>query len=196
MKYSRIIAIDPDLHKCGYAMLENGEFKQISSLPLWSIFNLLLGNTKKELYLIPTELLNDAFTLNEFIQEWHNTVGKLMIKREPIQKDVPQAQVQSILPSTIILIEDPRLVNHHVATWHKGGVGAARNVGKCEAIAILLDEFCKDHKLNYRMIAPAGYSAFFNNEKVFQNTTGWAGKTNKDARAAGAMAWSFKDTNL
>lgn len=189
MKYSRIIAIDPDLHKCGYALLESGMLTDVTSLPLWQVFDRLTGVTRKELFMIPTELIEKHGSVEDFMKNWQKHDQIIRLTKEEVK-------IEAFTIPTIILIEDPRLVNNHVATWHKGGLGAARNVGKCEAIAILLDEFCKAHKLNYRMIAPVGYSAFFNNEQIFQRTTGWTGKTNKDSRSASAMAWTFKDTNI
>jgi hypothetical protein len=139
----KLIAIDPDLRKCGFADWNGEKFINIDSTQLWDLFS----------YLIHVLFLT-------------------------AKKDF------------IVLIEDPRL---RKGTWHAGGKGMARNVGKCEAVAIILEDFCKAHGIRYRMISPAGYSKLFANEGIFKQTTGWQGRTNKDARAAAAMCWIFKD---
>lgn len=139
----KIIAIDPDLRKCGFADWTNDKYINIGSTQLWDMF----------IYLRHSLMLSGA--------------GDLMV-----------------------LIEDPRLKK---GTWHGGGKGMARNVGKCEAIAIVLEDFCKAYGINYRMIGPAGYSRLFDDESVFKQTTGWTWRTNKDARAAAAMCWTWKD---
>ena len=74
-------------------------------------------------------------------------------------------------------------------TWHKGGKGAALNVGKNQAIAIIIWDFLKHKNINHILIAPAGYSGIFEDEEHFKQTTGWNERTNKDARASAAMIW-------
>ena len=87
--------------------------------------------------------------------------------------------------SVLIRLEYPSNTN----TWHRGGKGAALNVGKNQAVAIIIKEFLDSIGANYELIAPAGYSKLFDNEETFKRTTGWILRTNKDARAAAAMCW-------
>lgn len=86
---------------------------------------------------------------------------------------------------TLFRLEFPNTTN----TWHKGGKGASLNVGKNQAVAIIIKEFLDAHRCNYELLSPTGYSILFNDENVFKNTTGFKKKTNKDARAAAAMIW-------
>ena len=86
-----------------------------------------------------------------------------------------------------IRLEYPNTTN----TWHKGGKGAALNVGKNQAIAIIIKDFLDCHKLNYELLKPSGYSLFFKDVNMFQQTTKWQGRTNEDVRAACAMCWGY-----
>jgi hypothetical protein len=78
------------------------------------------------------------------------------------------------------------------STWHKGGRGAARNVGKNNAVGIIIEEFLIDIKANYKLLKPVGYSKFFKTSKDVELQTGYKGKTNADTRAAIAMCWINK----
>jgi hypothetical protein len=75
------------------------------------------------------------------------------------------------------------------ANWHKGGKQTAANVGKNQAISIILREFCDAHKLTCQCVPPSGYSKLFDDETLFRQTTGWEKQTNKDARASCAIVW-------
>lgn len=78
-------------------------------------------------------------------------------------------------------------------TWHKGGGrGTSLNVGKNQAVAIIIKEAFDELKLNYELVRPAGYSQSFKNKGVFERTTGWTKRTNEDARAAAAIVWFNK----
>lgn len=87
----------------------------------------------------------------------------------------------------IVLLEYPNNTN----TYHKGGKGAALNVGKNQAVAIIIKEFLEENNVNYKLLYPAGYSNLFKNEKVFKLNTNFKKRTNSDARAAAAMIYCF-----
>ena len=89
--------------------------------------------------------------------------------------------------NTLFRLEFPDNTN----TWHGGGRGASLNVGKNQAVAIIIKEFLDAHGCYYELLKPSGYSIIFNDEDVFKNTTGFQKKTNKDARAAAAMVWGL-----
>lgn len=91
--------------------------------------------------------------------------------------------------SYLIRLEYPNSTN----TWHfAGGKGAALNVGKNQAVAIIIEEFLIDNEiLNYELIAPHGYSQIFKDEKTFRQITNWEKRTNNDARSACAMCWNY-----
>lgn len=88
----------------------------------------------------------------------------------------------------IVLLEYPINTN----TYHKGGKGAALNVGKNQAIAIVIKEFLDYKKINYKLLKPAGYSNYFKNNNYFMLQTKWHDRTNNDARSAAAMIWINK----
>lgn len=77
-------------------------------------------------------------------------------------------------------------------TWHKGGKGAALNVGKNQAVAIIIKEFLETHSIKHELRKPAGYSLVFDDPETFKKTTGWQKQTNKDVRAAAAIVWAEK----
>lgn len=91
--------------------------------------------------------------------------------------------------SYIVLLEAGHLNKN---TWHKGGRGGSKNVGKGQAVGIIIEQFLKAHEINYKLVAPAGYSKFFKDEKLFQKETGWTERTNQDARAAAAIVFYNK----
>lgn len=73
--------------------------------------------------------------------------------------------------------------------WHRGGIGAAKNVGKNMAIAKQIRVFMDAHKIPYRLLKPNGYSKY--DHRTFCNITGWPAKlrTNNEKRAAGMMVF-------
>jgi len=77
-------------------------------------------------------------------------------------------------------------------TYHLGGKGAALNVGKNQAVAIILKEFLEYHKILFRLLKPKGYSQFFKNKDNFKRQTGWSKQTNEDARSAAAIIFINK----
>jgi hypothetical protein len=87
-----------------------------------------------------------------------------------------------------ILLEYPKNTN----TYHAGGKGAALNVGKNMAIAIVIKEFLEYYKFDFELKFPAGYSDFFIDVKFFKKQTGWTKQTNEDVRAACAIIWINK----
>ena len=87
-----------------------------------------------------------------------------------------------------VLLEYPENTN----TYHKGGKGAALNVGKNQAVAIIIKEFLEAKNIKHKLLFPKGYSNFFKDEKFFKLQTKWTERTNQDARAAAAMIWLNK----
>lgn len=86
-----------------------------------------------------------------------------------------------------VYLEDANLIK---AIWHKkGGIGAARNVGKNMAIADQLRIFMEDNNINFTLLKPSGYSKY--DHKSFCKITGWPEKirTNPEKRAAGMMVY-------
>jgi hypothetical protein len=136
-KTKTLIGIDPDLHKSGITVIEDGVIKECTTLPLWNMFN--------------------------FLNCYYGDVGCLVV------------------------LEDSTLGKS--ANWHKGGKQTAANVGKNQAISIILREFCDAHKLTCQCVPPSGYSKLFDDETLFRQTTGWEKQTNKDARASCAIVW-------
>lgn len=93
-------------------------------------------------------------------------------------------------PDTLFLLEAGH--KEKCATWHKGGRGAARNVGKNNAVGIIIEEFLISIGANYKLLKPVGYSKFFKKASDVVLQTGFTGKTNEDTRAAIAMCWINK----
>jgi hypothetical protein len=91
--------------------------------------------------------------------------------------------------SYIVLLEAGHMNKN---TWHPGGRGVSKNVGKGMAVGIIIENFLKKHKITHRLVKPAGYSNFFKDEKFFKRQTGWCGRTNNDARSAAAIAFLNK----
>ena len=91
----------------------------------------------------------------------------------------------------VVIIEDGRLIK--CATWHAGGRGAALNVGKSQAPAIQIEDYCKCFSRKYVLVRPQGYSKMFADVELFKKTTGFTGRTNLDARAAAAIGWNFRN---
>jgi hypothetical protein len=143
MKTKIIIGVDPDLHKSGIAIMKFGKFVEITTLPIWKLFDCLL---------------------------FENSIS------ESSNGDI------------IVFLEYPDNTN----TYHAGGKGAALNVGKNQAIAIIIKEFLDEVGIKYKLLKPSGYSNFFKDEKFFKQQTKWEGRTNNDARSAAAMVWQNK----
>ena len=95
------------------------------------------------------------------------------------------------IPCDLVIIEDSRL--NRCSSWHAGGRGAVRNVGKNQAVCVILEDFCKFHGIKYQLVKPNGYSNMFADEKNFQATTGYKQKTNMDARASAAIGWGMRN---
>jgi hypothetical protein len=87
-----------------------------------------------------------------------------------------------------VLLEYPE----NTYTYHKGGKGAALNVGKNQAVAIIIKEFLEFFKIETVLLKPKGYSKYFNDVKFFKLQTNWQKQTNKDARAAAAIVFLNK----
>jgi len=92
--------------------------------------------------------------------------------------------------STLLVFLEAGHLNKN--TWHKGGRGASKNVGKGQAIGILLERFMLENKINFKLIEPKGYSNWFKDDKVFKLQTNWQKKVNADARAAAAIVFFNK----
>lgn len=87
----------------------------------------------------------------------------------------------------LIRLEYPKSTN----SWHGSSKGSALNVGKNQAIAIIIKEFMIDKSVPHELIYPAGYSDFFKNVEFFKKNTGWSERTNEDARASAAMCFGY-----
>ena len=88
----------------------------------------------------------------------------------------------------LFLIEDSTLIK---ATWHRGGNGMAKNVGKNQAISRIIIDFCKARGVSYQAVKPSGWSNFFRNAEDFMRRTGWDKSGNEDSRAAVAMLFNM-----
>jgi hypothetical protein len=80
------------------------------------------------------------------------------------------------------------------SSWHKGGKGAALNVGKSQGICIVLKEFLEFEKFEFELLPPSGYSVIFHKVETFKASTGWIKQTNEDSRAAAAMVFGYKES--
>jgi hypothetical protein len=86
-----------------------------------------------------------------------------------------------------VRLEYPKNTNN----YHGGGRGSSVNLGKNQAVAIILKEFLIAKGIRHELIFPAGYSNTFKDEKFFKKTTGYDERTNCDARAAAAMCFKY-----
>lgn len=77
------------------------------------------------------------------------------------------------------------------ATWHKGGTGAAQNVGRNSEIGRQIEKFLKKNNIDYKLIKPAGYSSY--DHKKFCMYTGWdiKNRTNPETRVAGLLVFGY-----
>lgn len=91
--------------------------------------------------------------------------------------------------NSFIRLEYAPLIN--CSSWHGGGRGGIKNVGKSHAVCIIIDEFLLGHGFKYEKLKPSGYSKTFDNIEYFKKTTGWADMTNKDSRSAVAMILGY-----
>jgi hypothetical protein len=117
------------------------------------------------------------------------TNGKLVICTSMFLWEIFYFCEKEIMGEHLIVIEDGNLGRS--ANWHGGGKATAANVGKNQAIATILREFCQTKGLTFKCVPPAGYSKLFDNEDLFKRTTGWNQRTNKDARSACAIIWGI-----
>lgn len=87
------------------------------------------------------------------------------------------------------------------STWHKGGKGAALNVGKNKAIGQTIIAYFEHLKSNFKVVKPAGYSNYYTTiikgkkvflEEQFKKDHCWDKRTSNDSRAAVAMIWEQK----
>jgi len=92
----------------------------------------------------------------------------------------------------IIIIEDSNLKTN---TWHKGGRGAASNVGKNKAISKQIVMFCKHHNLLHKAVEPSGYSTYFDKigKQQYGIITGGGFNNNAETRSAVAIVECNKD---
>lgn len=87
----------------------------------------------------------------------------------------------------IVLVEQSK----STSTWHKGGKGAARQVGRNYEISNQIVKFCEAHGIKYKTIEPQGYSSVTHenfNRIVKQNFK----RTNAETRVAGLIAYNYK----
>lgn len=80
-----------------------------------------------------------------------------------------------------IHIED---LHSNKAMWHKGGSGAARNVGRCEQIQLEIEKIAEH--FGFEVVRHPVSSKWKKgaSKKEFEKLTGWEGRTNEDMRSA------------
>lgn len=88
----------------------------------------------------------------------------------------------------IVLLEAGHLSK---ANWH-GGLMGAKNMGKGQAIGIILQEYMEHKNINHRLIPVNGYSKKFKDKEFFKLQTGWIKNTNDDMRAAASIGFYNK----
>jgi hypothetical protein len=86
-------------------------------------------------------------------------------------------------------------------TWHKGGKGAAINVGKNKAIAQIIIQYAEHYKIPFKTVEPKGFSSYYVLKigrketflkEQFEKDHNWQLKTTPDSRAAVAIIWANK----
>jgi len=86
----------------------------------------------------------------------------------------------------MVYLEDASLSK---GMWHRGGIGAAKNVGKNMAIAKQIRVFMDANHISYQLLKPNGYSRY--DHRTFCRITGWPlqERTNSEKRAAAMMVF-------
>jgi hypothetical protein len=97
-------------------------------------------------------------------------------------------KLESIKSKEHIVIIEAGWLNKN-RSWHGGGKGSAYDVGRNHEIGIQIEKFCKDHKINYRLEKPRGYSSV--SHDTFMTITEWKHikRTNPETRVAGLFAF-------
>jgi len=96
-------------------------------------------------------------------------------------------RLRGLEKNNTVIIEQSKSTN----TWHKGGKGAARNVGRNYEISNQLVKFCERFDIKFRTIEPQGFSKV--SHKSFNEITKWnLKKTNPETRVAGLFAFHVK----
>ena len=81
------------------------------------------------------------------------------------------------------IVENSNLIS---SNWH--GSSARGNVGKNKGVSMFIAGFLKHNSLKVVELKPDGYSQVYASAAIFKADTRWAQMTNKDTRAAYAMA--------
>ena len=80
-----------------------------------------------------------------------------------------------------LYIEDARQ-----RTWFKGGREKAQGVGSVKRDAQIWEDWCKENKINYKLIHPKDNCTKYKAD-AFKKLTGWLGRTNEHARDAAML---------
>lgn len=82
-----------------------------------------------------------------------------------------------------LFIEDARL-----RTWFTGGREKAQGVGSVKRDAQIWEDWCKENKMNYKLIHPKDNCTKYKAD-TFKKLTGWLGRTNEHARDAAMLVF-------
>lgn len=70
--------------------------------------------------------------------------------------------------------------------WFKGGREKAQGVGSVKRDAQIWEDWCKENKINYKLIHPRNNCTKYKAD-TFKQLTGWLGRTNEHARDAAML---------
>lgn len=72
--------------------------------------------------------------------------------------------------------------------WFKGGREKAQGVGSVKRDAQIWEDWCKENKINYKLIHPKDNCTKYKAD-AFKKVTGWLGLTNEHARDAAMLVF-------
>ena len=70
----------------------------------------------------------------------------------------------------------------------RSGAGIREGIGSVKRDAQIWEDWCKENKINYKMIHPKNNCTKYKSD-IFQKITGWAGRTNEHARDAAMLVF-------
>ena len=112
----------------------------------------------------------------DLIQVISLTITQAMTRVKELCELYGQAEV-------CLYIEDARK-----RTWFTGGREKAQGVGSVKRDAQIWEDWCKENKINYKMIHPKDNCTKYKAD-TFQKVTGWVGRTNEHARDAAMLVF-------
>ncbi|MPW44761.1 hypothetical protein [Acinetobacter guerrae] len=112
----------------------------------------------------------------DLIQVISLTITQAMARVKELCELYGQAEV-------CLYIEDARK-----RTWFTGGREKAQGVGSVKRDAQIWEDWCKENKINYKMIHPKDNCTKYKAD-AFQKVTGWVGRTNEHARDAAMLVF-------